>query len=72
MRSGRILTGTAGNPFAGGGDVEAPILQVMIFIGILFVIVNYGLSRLSRRLEIREGQRTAIIQADPVSEPAPA
>jgi aspartate/glutamate/glutamine transport system permease protein len=59
VRSGRILSQTAGNPFAGGGDVEAPILQVMIFIGLLFVLVNYGLSRLSRRLEVREGRRTA-------------
>ena len=59
VRSGRILSQTAGNPFVGGGDVEAPILQVMIFIGVLFVLFNYGLSRLSRRLEIREGRRTA-------------
>jgi His/Glu/Gln/Arg/opine family amino acid ABC transporter permease subunit len=59
VRSGRVLTQTAGNPFVGGGDVQAPILQVMIFIGILFVIVNYALSKLSRRLEIRESKRTA-------------
>jgi ABC-type amino acid transport system permease subunit len=58
VRSGRILSQTAGNPFVGGG-VDAPILQVMIFIGLLFVIVNFGLSRLSRRLEQREGRRTA-------------
>ena len=59
VRSGRILSQTAGNPFVGGGDVQAPILQVMIFVGVLFVLFNYGLSRLSRRLEIREGRRTA-------------
>jgi ABC-type amino acid transport system permease subunit len=59
VRSGRILSQTAGNPFAGGGDVEAPILQVMIFIGLLFVLVNFALSRLSRRLEIREARRIA-------------
>jgi len=59
VRSGRVLTQTAGNPFVGGGDVQAPILQVMIFIGLLFVIVNYLLSRLSRRLEVRESRRTA-------------
>ncbi len=59
VRSGRVLTQTAGNPFVGGGDVQAPILQVMIFIGVLFVIVNYGLSKLSRRLEIRESKRAA-------------
>jgi len=58
VRSGRILSQTAGNPFVGGG-VDAPILQVMIFIGLLFVIVNFALSRLSRRLEQREGRRTA-------------
>ena len=70
VRSGRVLTQTAGNPFTGGG-VDAPILQVMIFIGILFVLVNFALSRLSRRLEIREGRRTAV-RAPSVSEPAAA
>jgi hypothetical protein len=58
VRSGRILTGTAGNPFTGGG-VEAPILHVMIFVGALFVIANYALSRLSRRLEVGQRKRTA-------------
>jgi His/Glu/Gln/Arg/opine family amino acid ABC transporter permease subunit len=59
VRSGRILSQTAGNPFVGGSDVAAPILQVMLFIGLLFVITNYALSRLSRRLEVRESRRTA-------------
>jgi len=58
VRSGRILSNTAGNPFAGGG-VDAPILQVMIFVGFLFVLANYGLSRLSRRLEERQDERVA-------------
>ena len=58
VRSGRILTSTAGNPFTGGG-VEAPILHVMIFVGVLFVIANYALSRLSRRLEVVQRKRTA-------------
>ena len=71
VRSGRVLTQTAGNPFTGGG-VDAPILQVMIFIGVLFVIVNFALSRLSRRLEVREGRRIAVRAAPPVSEPAAA
>lgn len=70
VRSGRVLTQTAGNPFTGGG-VDAPILQVMIFIGVLFVIVNFALSRLSHRLEVREGRRTAVT-APPVAEPAAA
>jgi aspartate/glutamate/glutamine transport system permease protein len=53
VRHGRIVTG-----FNFFGGVQAPILQVFIFIGILFIIVNFALSRLSRRLEIREQQRT--------------
>ncbi len=57
VRSGRQLSQTAGNPFV-GGDIEAPILHVMIFIGLLFVLVNLALSRLSRRLEVRESRRT--------------
>jgi polar amino acid transport system permease protein len=52
-RRGRILTS-----FNFFGGVQAPVLQVFIFIGLLFVIVNLLLSRLSRRLEIRERRRT--------------
>jgi len=48
VRSGRILSQTAGNPFV-SGDVSAPILQVKIFVGVLFVAFNLALSRLSRR-----------------------
>ena len=53
MRRGRIVTSSGF--FA---DVQAPILHVFIFIGFLFVIVNYALSRLSRRLELREQRIT--------------
>src|SRR5437762_3029604 len=53
MRRARIVT--ASNFFT---VVEAPILHVFIFVGLLFVIVNYALSRLSRRLELRERERT--------------
>ena len=53
MRRGRIVTSSGFFQ-----EVTAPILQVFIFIGILFVIVNYLLSRLSRRLEIRERKIT--------------
>jgi His/Glu/Gln/Arg/opine family amino acid ABC transporter permease subunit len=52
-RRGRILTS-----FGFFGGVQAPVLQVFIFIGFLFIVVNLLLSRLSRRLEIRERQRT--------------
>ncbi len=40
------------------GGVPAPILQVYLMIGFLFIVVNFSLSRLSRRLEIRERRRT--------------
>ncbi len=52
-RRGRILTS-----FNFFGGVQAPVLQVFLVIGLLFVIVNLLLSRLSRRLEIRERRRT--------------
>ncbi len=71
VRSGRILSQTAGNPFV-GGDVNAPILQVMIFVGVLFVAFNFALSRLSRRLEVRESRRTATRAPSPVEQPAAA
>jgi aspartate/glutamate/glutamine transport system permease protein len=59
MRRARTVTATSGNPFTGGG-VEAPILEVFLFVGVLFIIVNFSLSRLSRRLEIRESKRTGV------------
>jgi glutamate transport system permease protein len=52
-RHGRILTG-----FNFFGGVQAPLLQVFIVIGLMFVVTNLALSRLSRRLEIRERERT--------------
>jgi His/Glu/Gln/Arg/opine family amino acid ABC transporter permease subunit len=55
MRHGRIVT--SANFF---GGVQAPVLQVFLFVGALFIIVNLALSRLSRRLEIRERKRTAV------------
>jgi aspartate/glutamate/glutamine transport system permease protein len=63
VRHGRILTGA--NFF---GGVQVPILHVFLFIGVLFIIVNLALSRLSRRLEIRERKRTAAVK--PVREVA--
>jgi His/Glu/Gln/Arg/opine family amino acid ABC transporter permease subunit len=58
LRRARIVSASAGNPFLGGSDVQAPILQVLIFVGVLFILVNLALSRLSRRLEIRERRRS--------------
>jgi putative glutamine transport system permease protein len=73
MRRGRIVTSS--NFFA---TVEAPILQVFIFIGFLFVVTNFALSRLSRRLELRERRRTgttlkrvAGLEDQVAAEPAP-
>jgi His/Glu/Gln/Arg/opine family amino acid ABC transporter permease subunit len=54
VRHGRIVTG-----FNFFGGVQAPVLQVFLLIGALFIIVNFTLSRISRRLEIRERKRTA-------------
>jgi His/Glu/Gln/Arg/opine family amino acid ABC transporter permease subunit len=57
MRHGRILSSGFG-VFTGTG-VQAPLLQVFLFIGALFVLTNFTLSRISRRLEIRERRRTS-------------
>ena len=52
-RRGRILTG-----FNFFGGVQAPLLQVFIVIGLMFIVTNLALSRLSRRLELRERERS--------------
>jgi len=52
-RRGRILTG-----FNFFGGVQAPLLQVFLVIGLMFIVTNLALSRLSRRLEIRERRRS--------------
>jgi His/Glu/Gln/Arg/opine family amino acid ABC transporter permease subunit len=54
MRHGRILSNC--NVFTCGRDI--PLLQVFLVVGALFIIVNLFLSRLSRRLEIRQRQKT--------------
>jgi len=41
-----------------GVEVRPAYLQVFIVIGLMFIAVNFSLSRLSRRLEIRERERT--------------
>jgi His/Glu/Gln/Arg/opine family amino acid ABC transporter permease subunit len=57
MRHGRVLS--SGFGVFTGSDVATPLLQVFIFIGALFVVTNYALSRLSKRLEVRESRRTS-------------
>ena len=56
VRHGRIVTNTSDNPFV-GLNVPAPILHVFILVGAMFVVFNLALSRISKRLEIRERQR---------------
>jgi aspartate/glutamate/glutamine transport system permease protein len=43
---------------AGFFGTPAPVLQVYLVVGAFFIVVNFALSRLSRRLEIRERERT--------------
>jgi His/Glu/Gln/Arg/opine family amino acid ABC transporter permease subunit len=62
MRNGRILAG-----FGFFGGVTAPILQVFILVGLLFIAVNLALSRLSRRLEIHEAKRTKVSEVKRVT-----
>jgi His/Glu/Gln/Arg/opine family amino acid ABC transporter permease subunit len=59
LRKARIVTNTSGSPFTGTG-VDAPLLQVFIVVGVMFIVVNFALSRVSKRLEIRERRRTGI------------
>ena len=56
MRHGRILSNC--NVFTCGQEV--PLLQVFIVVGALFVVVNLLLSRVSRRLEIRQRKTTGV------------
>jgi His/Glu/Gln/Arg/opine family amino acid ABC transporter permease subunit len=62
MRNGRILSS-----FNFFGGVPAPVLQVFLFVGALFIIVNLSLSRLSRRLEVVESRRTKVSQVKVVT-----
>lgn len=56
MRHGRILGSCL--PFTCG--VEVPLLQVFLVVGAMFALLNYGLSLLSRRLEIKQRETTGI------------
>jgi putative glutamine transport system permease protein len=49
------------------GGVQAPVLQVFLFVGLLFIIVNLALSRLSRRLEVVESKRTKVTEVKRVA-----
>jgi His/Glu/Gln/Arg/opine family amino acid ABC transporter permease subunit len=60
VNGGQIIVNTAGSPFVDPGGPKAPVLHVFIVVGAMFVIFNLFLSRLSRRLEIRERARTGV------------
>ena len=62
VRSARTVIATSDSPFVGLG-VPAPYLQVFVFVGALFVVANFTLSRISRRLEIKQRQRTGVAVA---------
>ena len=52
MRHGRILSSCF------TCDPQPPLLQVFLVVGAMFIVTNLALSRLSRRLEIRQRERT--------------
>jgi His/Glu/Gln/Arg/opine family amino acid ABC transporter permease subunit len=62
VRGARTVIATSDSPFVGLG-VPAPYLQVFVFVGALFVLTNFALSRISRRLEIKQRQRTGVAVA---------
>ena len=57
-RHARILASCQPGPPPFGCGFAVPFLQVFLVIGTMFVLVNLLLSRLSRRLEIRQRERT--------------
>jgi glutamate transport system permease protein len=61
VSAGSIVNNTSGSPFGGTG-VPAPILQVFIVVGAMFVVFNLSLSLLSRRLEVRERKRSGEVE----------
>jgi len=61
VSAGSIVNNTSGSPFGGVG-VPAPILQVYVVVGAMFVVFNLALSLLSRRLEVRERKRSGDVE----------
>jgi His/Glu/Gln/Arg/opine family amino acid ABC transporter permease subunit len=61
VAAGSIVNNTSGSPFGGVG-VPAPILQVYVVVGGMFVVFNLALSLLSRRLEVRERKRAGDVE----------
>jgi len=61
VAAGSIVNNTSGSPFGGIG-VPAPILQVYLVVGGMFIVFNLALSLLSRRLEVRERKRSGDVE----------
>jgi His/Glu/Gln/Arg/opine family amino acid ABC transporter permease subunit len=61
VAAGSIVNNTSGSPFGGVG-VPAPILQVYLVVGGMFIVFNLALSLLSRRLEVRERKRSGDVE----------
>ena len=62
VRRARTVVATSDSPFVGLG-IPAPLLQVFLFVGALFVVTNFTLSRISKRLEIKQRERTGVATA---------
>jgi ABC-type amino acid transport system permease subunit len=62
VRRARTVVATSDSPFVGLG-IPAPLLQVFLFVGALFVLTNFTLSRISKRLEIKQRERTGVATA---------
>ncbi|MCA1707971.1 MAG: amino acid ABC transporter permease, partial [Actinobacteria bacterium] len=58
VNGGQIISNTAGSAFIDPGGPQASILHVFIVVGVMFIAFNLLLSRLSRRLEIKQRERT--------------
>ena len=66
VRHGRIVVNTSDSPFV-GLNVPAPILHVFLVVGAMFVLFNLLLSRLSKRLEVRERKAVAATSMEAVT-----
>ena len=63
------VIGHAGNITSAAGffgGAQAPVLQVFLMVGFFFIVVNFALSRLSRRLEVGARKRSGTVTKPPV------
>ena len=57
LRHARVVVASSGNPFISESGSPAPLLHVYLVVGFMFIAVNLLLSRLARRLEVRQRER---------------